>query len=134
MTACVCSKCGALADSKNPAIRNVHEENQYEAMLSWLFKRELKNDEHGHPWLHIRVLATHDRWDEEKKAWVEAPMTDEERMVETFKWLHGVLNAMIDGKYPDDWLEKDKLSLKQWVCDHEWVKKNPSAKWEVGED
>lgn len=135
MTAIKCSKCGVTANSKNPYCRNVFMDNQYEAVLSWIFKRRLETDSNGHKWLHLDISVTEGHWapaeQPETKGWVEDELSETQAMERGFIWLHETLKRLVGNEYPDNWAESDRLTLDQWLCDHDWVKVNPDQPWEV---
>jgi hypothetical protein len=66
MSNCVCTKCGAEADSKCPACRTVFMDDQTEAMYSWLLKFNLEKDAEKGNWLKVSLYVA-DSEDEAKE-------------------------------------------------------------------
>lgn len=131
MTRIKCEKCSMTADSKNPYCRNVFLDNQYAALLSWIFKHRLETDENGHRWLHLDIRVTEGHWDSETKGWVEDELSETQAMERGFIWLHETLKRLVGNEYLDNWPPEDRFTLTQLLCDHVWAKEDPNAEWEV---
>jgi len=128
MTAIVCSKCGATGDSKNPYCRNIFQDNQWEALLSHILKHSVETDAEGHKCVAIRVWCSDSEWRDGAWRPKDPIPTEEDHIKEAYEWLYQTLRKIVGGEYPEG---HDRLTLDQWLCDHDWIKANPDDEWEV---